>query len=92
MTIRLQSTMMVGSTGGIMGESASRLSAAHKRAGRGQCPLEPHLATKAKARDEYRGLLQRLDSRVEITGEWAGWAPTSLTPRFVKTASATCAS
>jgi hypothetical protein len=31
--------------------------------------LEPHLATKAKARDEYRELLLRLDSRIEIT-DW----------------------
>jgi hypothetical protein len=35
--------------------------------------LEPHLATKAKARDEYRELLSRLDERVECTDWWAGW-------------------
>jgi hypothetical protein len=37
--------------------------------------LEPHLATKAKARDEYRELLLNLDVRVECTDWWAGWAP-----------------
>jgi site-specific DNA recombinase len=38
--------------------------------------LEPHLATKAKARDEYRELLLNLDRRVESTDWWAGWAST----------------
>ncbi len=36
--------------------------------------LEPHLATKAKARDEYRELLLNLDRRLESTDWWAGWA------------------
>jgi hypothetical protein len=35
--------------------------------------LEPHLARKAKARDEYRELLLKLDERVECTDWWAGW-------------------
>ena len=35
--------------------------------------LEPHIATKAKARDEYRELLLNLDQRVEGTDWWAGW-------------------
>jgi site-specific DNA recombinase len=35
--------------------------------------LEPHRATKAKARDEYHELLLTLDARVEGTDWWAGW-------------------
>jgi hypothetical protein len=37
--------------------------------------LEPHLATKAKARDKYRELLLKLVERIGSTDWWAGWAP-----------------
>jgi hypothetical protein len=52
--------------------------------------LKPHFATKAKACDEYRELLLKLDDRVESTGWWAGWAPNTNSPPMVKKPSYPC--
>lgn len=44
--------------------------------------LEPHVARKAKARDEYRELLLKIDQKVESTDWWAGWAPVCIPPHW----------